>query len=271
MDEALIFGRYGFPEMGIAGAGLASTIAEYVALGVFLIYMVWDKENRQYLSIPLPKYNPVLIREIVGLSVPIVAMSVVGLGSYFFFTGLIENFGPRALAVNNIVRIAYLILSIPAWGFCTGINTLASYFVGKKRRRDVKVVLWRTVALCLGITLVMGLPLILFPRQVLYPILGDGRADLIKEAYPVFWVLLGILVSFSFGSIFFNGLIGAGKTKLALIYQTICALIYMVLIFVVVRSGWGNLTAAWSIEIVYWVLLFGLSLRYFRRPRWRSV
>ncbi len=271
LDEALIFGRYGFPELGIAGAGLASTIAEYVALGVFLVYMVVDRENRQYLSIPLPKYNPVLIREIVGLSVPIVTMSVVGLGSYFFFTGLIENFGPRALAVNNIIRIAYLILSIPAWGFCTGVNTLASYFVGREERRNVKVALWRTVFLCLGITLLMGLPIILFPREVLYPILGDERAYLIKAAYPVFWVLLGILVTFSFGSIFFNGLIGAGRTKLALIYQTVCAAVYMLLIFVVVRTGWGNLTLAWSIEIVYWMLMFVLSFRYFRRPRWRSI
>ena len=271
LDEALIFGRYGFPEMGIAGAGLASTVAEYVALAVFLVYMIVDKKNRQYLGIPLPKYNPVLIREIVGLSVPIVTMSVVGLGSYFFFTGLIENFGPRALAVNNIIRIAYLILSIPAWGFCTGVNTLASYFVGRKERWNVKVALWRTVFLCLGITLAMGLPIILFPREVLYPILGDERAYLIKAAYPVFWVLLGILVTFSFGSIFFNGLIGAGRTRLALIYQTVCALVYMLLIFVVVRSGWGNLTVAWSIEIVYWVLMFALSFRYFRRPRWRSI
>ena len=279
LDDALIFGRHGFPEMGIAGAGLASTIAEYVALVVFLVYMLFDKQNRSYLlwagtqvkagwKKQLPGYEPKLIREIVGLSVPIVTMSVVGLGSYFFFTGLVENFGERALAVNNIIRIAYLILSIPAWGFCTGVNTLASYFVGRNEPRNVKKILWRTVVLCLGITLTMGLPIILFPREVLYPILGDERAYLIEAAYPVFWVLLGILVTFSFGSIFFNGLIGAGQTKKALLYQTVCALIYMLLIFVVVRSGWGNLTLAWSMEILYWVLMFGLSFRYFRRPRW---
>ncbi|NJO87340.1 MAG: MATE family efflux transporter, partial [Lewinella sp.] len=34
LDKALIFGYWGFPALGIAGAGLASTIAEYVALGV---------------------------------------------------------------------------------------------------------------------------------------------------------------------------------------------------------------------------------------------
>lgn len=271
LDRALIFGMYGFPEMGIAGAGWASTISEYVALVVFLIYMLLDKQNRIYVIDHLPRWDRKLIREIVGLSVPIVTMSVVGLGSGFFFFGLVENFGERSLAVTNIVRIVYLILSIPAWGFCTGINTLVSYFVGKKDYHNVKLVLWKTAYMCLAVTLTMGLPIILFPREVLYPILGDERAYLIEAAYPVFWVLLGILATFSFGSIFFNGLIGAGQTKKALIYQTVCALVYMLLIFVVVRSGWGNLTIAWSVEIVYWVLIFILSFRYFRRPRWRTV
>ncbi len=270
LDHALIFGMYGFPEMGIAGAGLASTIAEYVALAVFLIYMVFDRKIRMYRLNRLPGWNPKLIREIVGLSVPIVVMSVVGLGSGFFFFGLVENFGERDLAVTNIVRIAYLILSIPAWGFCTGINTLVSYFVGRGERYNVKVVLWKTAYMCLAVTLIMALPIVLFPREVLYPILGDERAYLIEAAYPVFYVLLGILATFSFGSIFFNGLIGAGRTKKALIYQSFCAVVYMVGVFLVVRSGWGNLTAAWSVEIIYWILMFGLSLRYFRKPKWRT-
>ncbi len=270
LDRALIFGMYGFPEMGIAGAGLASTISEYVALIVFLVYMVWDRKNRIYRIDKLPDWDRKLIREIVGLSVPIVTMSVVGLGSSFFFFGLVENFGERDLAVTNIVRIAYLILSIPAWGFCTGINTMVSYFVGKNERHKVKLVLWKTSFLCLGVTFIMGLPLLLFPQEVLYPILGDERAYLIEAAYPVFWVLLGILIAFSFGSIFFNGLIGAGQTRRALIYQIICAVVYMLLIFVIVRSGWGNLSLAWSAEIVYWVLIFGLTFPYFRANIWRT-
>jgi putative MATE family efflux protein len=270
LDRALIFGEWGFPEMGIAGAGLASTIAEYVALVIFIIYMIFDRKNRQYRIFKLPKWDPHIIREIVGLSVPIVAMSVVGLGSAFVFFGLVENFGERALAVTNIVRIAYLILSIPAWGFCTGINTMASYFVGSKQPHHVVTVLWKTSILCLGITVLMVLPLLVFPQEVLYPILGDERAYLIDAAYPIFWVLGGILTTFSFGSIFFNGLIGAGDTGLALKLQFGCALGYVVLILLVVKSSWGTMALAWSAEIIYWIVIFIFSYWYFRRPRWRK-
>jgi len=268
LDRALIFGMYGFPEMGIAGAGLASTIAEYVALLVFMVYMIFDRKNRIYNIFRLPKWNPAIIREIVGLSVPIVAMSIVGLSSSFIFFGLVENFGERALATTNIVRIAYLILSIPAWGFCTGINTMASYFVGAGEREKVNVVLWKTSFLCLGITTLMILPLLLFPNQVLYPILGDERAYLIDAAYPIFWVLWGILTTFSFGSIFFNGLIGAGETGLALRLQSACAAGYVILIFAVVRVSWGTMVLAWSVEIIYWVAVFVPAWLFFRRPAW---
>lgn len=268
LDRALIFGMYGFPEMGIAGAGLASTISEYVALFIFLIYMVFDRKNRIYNVFRLPKWDPAVIREIVGLSVPIVAMSVVGLGSGFVFFGLVDNFGERALAVTNIVRIAYLILSIPAWGFCTGINTMVSYFVGAQQPENVKTVLWKTAILCLGITSVMILPLLLFPTQVLYPILGDERSYLIEAAYPIFWVLWAILTAFSFGSIFFNGLIGAGETGLALKMQSACAAAYVVLTFLVVHAPWGSMALAWSVEILYWLAIFILSFYFFRRPRW---
>jgi putative MATE family efflux protein len=268
LDRALIFGMYGFPEMGIAGAGLASTIAEYVALLVFVVYMIFDRKNRVYNIFKLPKWDPVIIQEIVGLSVPIVAMSVVGLGSGFIFFGLVDNFGERALATTNIVRIAYLILSIPAWGFCTGINTMASYFVGSGQTENVRTVLWKTAFLCLGITTLMILPLLAFPRYFLYPILGDERAYLIDAAYPIFWVLWGILTTFSFGSIFFNGLIGAGETRLALKIQSIVAAVYVVLIFVVARASWGTMVLAWSVEILYWIAIFLVAWLYFKKPRW---
>ena len=268
LDRALIFGMYGFPEMGIAGAGLASTIAEYVALAVFLVYMFFDKKNRKYLITRLPKYNPIIIKEIFGLSLPIVAMSVVGLGSAFIFFGLVENFGERALAVTNIVRIAYLIFSIPAWGFCTGINTLASYFIGRGEKGKVLTVLNKTSWMCFGITTLMILPLLVFPNQVLYPILGDERAYLIDLAYPIFWVLWGILSMFSFGSIYFNGMIGVGETTLALKIQSLVAVIYVLLIFGIVYSPYGNLTLAWSAEIAYWVAIFTVSILYFRRKGW---
>ncbi len=264
-DRILIFGGWGFPAMGIAGAGLASTIAEYVGTTVFLLYMLFDRKNRRYQISRLPKWDGRIVRQIVRVSVPIVAMSVVGLGSAFVFFGLIENLGPQALAEANLVRIAYLILSIPVWGFSSGTNTIISYFIGRGRRKAVIPLLWKTTYLCTGITAILTLPLLVAPSTILYPLLGNERAHLIEGAYPSFLVLGAILLVFSVSSIFFNGLIGAGATARALRIQWLATLGYMLGIYAVVQASWGSLATAWSVEIGYWLVIFYFTFRFLKR------
>ncbi|MEM7572090.1 MAG: MATE family efflux transporter [Bacteroidota bacterium] len=268
LDHALIFGAYGFPAMGIAGAGLASTIAEYVALIIFVVYIFADKKNRQYLNIKLPRWDPKLIRQMVRLSGPIVAMSVAGLGSGFVVFGLIENLGERELAVANIVRIAYLIFAIPCWGFSSGTNTMVSYFIGRRKRQAIVPILWKTANLCTFVTVIIMLPLMLFPTAVLYPILGSEKAYLIQAAYPSFLVLFGILVVFSYGSIFFNGMIGAGATTQALRVQILCAIGYTILVYFIINSPFASLPLAWGMEIVYWIVIFIISYRFISGRHW---
>lgn len=47
LNYALIFGKFGMPAMGIAGSGLASSIAEGISLVFFSGYMLWEKRNRR--------------------------------------------------------------------------------------------------------------------------------------------------------------------------------------------------------------------------------
>ncbi|MEM6772571.1 MAG: MATE family efflux transporter, partial [Bacteroidota bacterium] len=62
-----------------------------------------------------------------------------------------------------------------------------------------------------------------------------------------------------------------GETGLALRMQSVCAALYVGLIFLVVRSSWGNMVWAWSAEIVYWLLMFLLAYLFFKRPRWMMI
>ena len=89
-NYGLIFGAWGLPSMGIAGAGLASTIAEVAAFIVFLVYILFDKEARNYKLFSLPKIDLPLITQQYALSIPIVAQAFVGLGSWFVFFGVLH-------------------------------------------------------------------------------------------------------------------------------------------------------------------------------------
>jgi len=133
----LVFGKWGFPEMGIAGAGLSSTIAESVGTISFLIYAIFDKKARKFKLFGLGKIDWEAIKKQYQLSLPVIAQLVIGLGSWLLFFSIIENLGERELAITNLVRIVYFVLAIPILGYSATVNTFVSGFIGAKKRMAV--------------------------------------------------------------------------------------------------------------------------------------
>lgn len=271
LDYALIFGHWGFPAMGIAGAGLASTIAEAVAFLVFVLYMLFDKGARKWHIFSLPKFDLRQILQLYKLSLPIVAQAFVGMGSWFIFFGIVENLGERQLAITNLVRMVYLVLSIPTWGFSAGINTMVSNFIGNRKRQAVVPIVVKTAWLSWVATMLITLPIVLFPHFFLYPLLGNDEAALIDDANQVFYLLVLILSAFSIGAVMFNGLIGAGATWFGLKLQFFCAIGYLIYIYFVVNFSSGGLLWAWASEIFYWLAMLGLTIWYLRSKRWHAL
>lgn len=271
LDYALIFGHWGLPAMGIAGAGLASTLSEVAAFIVFVGYMLWDKRNRAYLKPVFRRINPALIWQQYRLASPIVAQAFVGLGSWFVFFAMIEKLGERTLAVTNLARMIYLVLSIPTWGYSSGVNTLVSHFIGQQKRQAVLPILWKTAKLCLFTTLLISLPVVLFPHHILYPLLGDVRSEIIHDARPVLWVLLAILIVFSISSVIFSGIASVGATAYSLRIQTLGAVIYMVYAHLAINVLQGGIVWAWSAEIAYWLFTLAWTIYYLHSRKWHEL
>jgi putative MATE family efflux protein len=268
LDYVLIFGYWGFPEMGIAGAGLASTLAEVTAFVAFVLFMIWDRKNRRYKLFRLPTIDWALIREQYHLSAPMVIQPLIGLGSWFLFMSLIENLGQEALAITILVQMVYLVLSIPSWGFAAGVTTLVGGFIGHKKRQAVIPIIWKTALFSLVVTMAVTIPFILFPHQILSPILGEDSYELISNSKPVFYVLAGILVVFSTGSVIFSGVSGVGASVYALKIQTVGIIFYLGYIYILVNFFQADLVWNWAVEIFYWLMITGWSLWYLYSKRW---
>ncbi len=271
LDYALIYGHFGLPAMGIGGAGLASSIAEIVAFVCFFIYILFDRKNRIYRLFHLPKVDLSLIWQQFKLAFPIVAQAFVGIGSWFVFFAIIENLGARQLSISNLGRNVYLILSIPCWGFASGINTIVSNFIGQQKRQAVVPIIWKTAKLCWATTMAVTIPVVFFPHQLLYPLLGAEDMSLITESRPVLYVLIPILTFFSIGGVFFNGLAGTGATQFGLMIQVFCALAYLAYIDIVVNYTSLGLPWAWAAEIFYWIVMLALTYWYLKSKKWYGL
>ncbi len=271
LNYGFIFGHFGLPAMGIGGAGLASTLAEIIAVGIFTVYIFFDNKKNPY---HIFQFHPIIwktIHQIIKVSVPFIIQSIVGLGSWFLLFSWIENMGERELAISNLGRIAYLILSVPIWGYAAGIQTLVSGYIGKSKSRAVIPIIWKTAKLSLLTTCMLAVPFLILPEILLYPLLGAEDMNLVYDAKPVFAVIIVLLAMFSVATIFFNGLSGTGASFQGLNIQILCTVIYMLSAFYIIKVKEMGLIWAWASESIYWLLIFITSIYALNGGKWRGI
>lgn len=270
LNYLLIFGNWGFPEMGMGGAGLASAISEFVALAVFIIFAIRDPLSKKYELLNLKKadFNEIIAQ--VKLSAPLALQSFLGLISWVIFFGLIENMGEQPMAISSIMRVIYLFLGAIGWGLGSGTNTIISTLLGQGKLREVVPTLFRITLISLSFTALASLPLLLIPDWMVNAITDDEA--LIVSATEMMPLLFCILLCVSSYTIFYNGIIGAGDIKASLIVTLISSAFYILYAVLSINYLHGNLHWAWSVEFVYGVCSLGLTLYYFlRTSRWFRV
>jgi putative MATE family efflux protein len=268
MDYLLIFGRFGFPEMGIAGAALASVIAEVTALGFFIVYTRFFFNTKPYALFHFRKFDPTLYLRIIRVSLPMMAQNFLSLAAWLTFFLLVEKMGEKELAVSNIIRSFYMVLMIPMWGFASATNTLVSFLIGGNRKEEVMSLVYKIMVLCLTGVGAMVLLGTLMPSLAIRVYTNDP--GLVTSAMPLVYVINAAALLLSTAFIFFNGVSGTGKTNVSFIIEVIVVLIYLSYTWFIVMVLKSNIMVVWASECLYAFLLALLSFIYLKKGKWQE-
>lgn len=264
----LIFGTYGFPEMGIAGAAIASIMAETCALFVFFFYASYKTNTHEYNLFRFhgPQFH--LMKRVLKIASPLMLQYFVSMTCWFSFFLLIEKMGQTQLAVSNIIRSAYIFMCLPIWGFSAVTNTFVSQLIGRNKSDEVMRMIPKSLSICLPFTLVIAGILALFARPALMVLTND--TNLIDQAIPVFYVILGAVPLLTIGIITFSALTGTGKTITGMIIEIAVLVVYVSFTWFVIHELNWSLPAAWTVEYVYAILIGTISFLYMKSGRWKK-
>ena len=268
LDYLLIFGNHGAPQMGVAGAALASVIAEATALLYFIGYTFVTVRFKDYDLFSFRKPNLKRLMAILKVAIPIMMQQFISLSVWFIFFLFIEKLGEMALAVSNIIRSVYVILMIPIWGFATATNTLVSYIIGLKKQDQVLSLIYKITGLTLiGVVSIVSMG-VFFPEAILSIYTNDPL--LIEMGRPVLSIVSVGVIFVGTGFIFFNGISGTGKTNVSLSLEIIVLSIYLAYTYIVINVFDAGLPMAWSSEIVYGTLMALVSIIYLKTGHWKK-
>lgn len=269
LDYLLIFGHYGFPEMGIAGAALATNIAELCTFCFYLIWALARKDDVYFKLFHFRKPDFTLLRSLLNLAVPVMFQYFFSFSAWFVFFLIIEQIGETALAASNITRSVYMVLMIPVWGLSASVNTLVSNTIGRKQHQMVMPLIYKVLFIGTIITVVLIQIILFFP----YPIVSfyTDSPEIIAATIPLLRVISIALIAFSFGMILFNGLSGTGKTMLALKIEILSILFYLLTALFLAFFLKAPASVVWMVEIVYFSLMALFAFIALKKGNWKEI
>ncbi len=267
LDYGLIFGKLGFPEMGIRGAATASVIAELVGCAFLMIY-ISRTDSGQYNLFRFVKPSRKLFYRIWDVSWPLMFQFFLSIFVWFIFFLFIEKMGETELAVSNIVRSIYIVLMIPIWGFASATNTFVSQQIGKGKSDIVIPLVLKIMRLTLVAVAVMSVLSLVFGGWVTRIYTNDST--LIAMTLPVLKVITFASLAMTTAFISFNGVSGTGNTKVSFVIEVVTLMVYLGWAYLMAIVLERSLSWVWFAEIIYGTLVTLLSLLYLKTGRWKN-
>ena len=152
LDPLMIFGIGPFPEMGVAGAALATVIGQCVGAVLALYYNI---RHNPEIHPRLRGFRPngAVIRRIYAVGVPSILLSSIGSVMTFGMNQILTSFTSTATAVFGIYFKVQSFAFMPIFGLNNGMVPIVSYNLGaQKKKRLVGTVKFAfLLALCIMI------------------------------------------------------------------------------------------------------------------------
>ena len=241
LDPLMIFGIGPFPEMGVRGAALATTISIACSAGLSFYYIVAHKSIYR-IKLAQIRLNLPILRDIYRVGLPAMIMETTESITFALFTYAISAFGSLAIAAAGLViRISDLAF-MPMYGVSEGLLPIVGFNFGAKLWDRV----WRAVKLaCIGIVLTMGVATVLleiFTPQAVGIFSNDP--ELMALAVPAMRITLSSLVIVGPTILFSTTFQGLSKGKEALAIALIRQFLFFVPLLLLLPRIWG-LNGAW--------------------------
>lgn len=264
----LIFGKFGCPELGIAGAAIGSSLAELVSLIFFIIY-TWKRiDCKKYCLNVLPRFQWEPLKRILNVSLWTMIQNFVSLSTWFTFFLFVEHLGERSLAVTNIIRNISGIPFMVTMAFAATCGSLVSNLIGAGETQYVPGTIRQHIRIGYAFVIPILIFFALFPNLILS--IYTDIPELREASIPSLWVLCSAYLIMIPGNFYFHSVSGTGNTRTALGLELCVLTIYMVYITYIILYLRVDVALCWTSEHVYAIFNLLFSYLYIKRGNWQK-
>lgn len=277
ISYAMIFGKWGSPEFGVAGAGYGTAIATYGAALVGLYFILTKENDRLYGFFSSLKINIKVMKQFLKYGLPSgLQWSLEGLAFTIFLIviGRMQN-GEAALASSSIAVTVMMLSVLPSMGIAQAVMTIVGQSLGEKNPGKAERATWDGIQVTCVYMITVAATFVLFPQFYLSWFKNEQNLVLWATVSELAPKLLQCVAIFTiFDSIYLNvsfALKGAGDTRFVSLISLTVPWPLMVLPAYLLADSSGAVVTAWRWVIVYSLAITLILFWRFRQGRWKTM
>lgn len=268
----LIYGKFGCPKMGIAGAGVALVMAWSIRVLMMMAVFLSKPIHEKFKTRIAWRFDALRLKEILMIGGPIGIQWFLDVASWFVFIALMmAPFGTATLAAANIALQLMHLSFMPAIGIGVAVNSLVGHAIGARRHELAErhartgLAVMMTYMIAAGVLYWRGGPWLMGLLSKDLEVIAAGAGILIWAA--VFQVFDALHINYIFA------LRGAGDTKWPAIMVIVHCWVTFILggkVMMWLFPSMG-IHGPWMMCSLYIIFLGILLARRWRRGEWRKI
>lgn len=267
LNYVLIFGKFGFPAYGVAGAGMASAMSMAIGTAIYIFLGFRHVAKDGFLKCLATRAET---RSLIRISLP------AGLQQLFFAAGLVAMFtiigkiGTPALAAANVLVTVLLFAILPGLALGIACATLVGQALGRDDADDAYQWAWDVCKVTIALLAILGLPMMLIPDLISSVFIHDTvTRELARWPMRVMGLTMPI-EALSF--IFMHALLGAGDARSVMMISIGAQwLVFLPLAFLFGPVLGFGLLGVWILQGGSRALSASLFVRLWRGRKWQQI
>jgi len=274
LNYALIFGHWGFPELGIEGAGYATGLSSILGLAVALALFFAPQARARFGTFPARTFDAALFRRLLRFGSPSGTQFALDLIAFNLFVILLGRLGATELEAANVAFAVNAMVFLPLIGLGMTVTILVGQAVGSGRPGQARRSVHSALVLAFIYNIAMGLCMVLFPDLILSIFARGGDAaqqHALVQAAVYMRFITAYLVFDGLYIIFSHAVRGAGDTRFAMAIGLVLSWGTLVLPSAIADHLQASATIRWLILVVHVMLAALVFFLRYRGGKWTRM
>ena len=268
LDPCLIFGLGPFPELGVAGAAIATVISMAGAVIGFAFYLFRGKLTLDLRFSDSMKPDLKLIWQMVKIGLPLSLNGILFSVVYIFINKITASFGTEAIAALGVGNRSEAFSYMICFGFAVAVSTIVGQNLGANRKDRAERAVWITVGITAVITAVMAAAFILIPGLITRIFISDQVVIDISSDYLRILALSQVFMAVTI--VLEGAFSGAGDTMPPMIVGIPAALARLPIAYLLCFTLDVGVNGVWWAITITTIISGTVLAFWFKKGKWKN-